>query len=85
MCFRKHLAELFFALATQMAALPSMLPSHSQNAGGMLTQAEEGMKLFEAQQGTAAEVGIPLGNLRGDWLAQMLPDELESLPFGKLT
>ena len=23
--------------------------------GGMLTQAEEGMKLFEAQQGTAAE------------------------------
>lgn len=59
MCFRKHLAELFFALATQMAALPSMLPSHSQNAGGMLTQAEEGMKLFEAQQGTAAEVGIP--------------------------
>jgi hypothetical protein len=25
-------------------------------AGGMMTQAEEGMKLFEAQQGTAAEV-----------------------------
>ena len=31
----------------------------------MLTQAEEGMKLFEAQQGTAAEVGIPPGNRSG--------------------
>ena len=28
----------------------------SGRSGGMLSQAEEGMKLFEAQQGTAAEV-----------------------------
>ena len=36
--------------------------------GGMLTQAEEGMKLFEAQQGTAAEARYALKRIWGEFV-----------------
>ena len=36
--------------------------------GGMLTQAEEGMKLFEAQQGTAAEARYTLKRIWGEFV-----------------
>ena len=55
MCFRKQLAEWFFYCFLSKACNSD---GTIALAGGMLTQAEEGMKLFEAQQGTAAEVGI---------------------------